>query len=271
MELINNTQSNILENLGRFKFLTTSQIQRLCGKSIGYIREQLSSLQQRKYIASYNLEKAGRAEYIYYLVEKGKNILLENNKVFDQDIKIPVGVPLVVRDYNHRKNFVDLQIALYQYFSENEIEIEIFNAYYDKTGNNRTDSNLQSKTRLDLGNNSFFMPDGICITDYSGSKEIYLLEMYNGKDTLRTISQIAKHSKAIATGAAGKKYNIQKNPLVICAFEFESAKQAVMKRLEQNERFKPVSEFFYFGTLHELQKDFKNSFENLKKEKLKIT
>ena len=188
---------------------------------------------------------------------------MENNKVFDEDIKIPVGVPLVVRDFQHRKNFIDLQIAIYQYLHAQEIEIELFHAYYDKTGNNRSDSNLQSKTKIELGGGDFFMPDGILISDNNGDKSILLLEMYNGKDTLRTVNQIAKHARAIAVGAAGKKFNIPKNPFVLCAFEFETAKQAVMKRLAQNDRFTPVGEFFYFGTLSEIQKEFKAAFLNL--------
>lgn len=43
MILINNLQTEILENLGRFKFLTTSQIRQLTKKSLSYVRENLSS------------------------------------------------------------------------------------------------------------------------------------------------------------------------------------------------------------------------------------
>lgn len=128
MEVINNVQADILESLGRFKFLSTTQIKRLIGKSLSYNREQIASLFERKYIKAYHLEKPAKAENIYYLSENGKDVLLQNHKFFADDIKIPKGVPLVVRDYVHRKHFVDVHIALYYFLKEKDISIEKFYA-----------------------------------------------------------------------------------------------------------------------------------------------
>src|SRR4028118_2405779 len=146
MVLINNIQSDILESLARFSFLAVSQLQRITGKSLGYLREQLAILSHRKFIGSYHLERPGKAENIYYLMETGKELLLLHEKVFAGDIRVPVGVPLVVRDYQHRKNFVDMHIALYANMQEQGISITEFHAYFHKKGNNRTAHNLEAKT-----------------------------------------------------------------------------------------------------------------------------
>jgi DNA-binding MarR family transcriptional regulator len=268
MELINNIQSDILENLGRFAYLTVSQLQRLTGKSLSYLREQLANLSQRKYIKSYHIERPGRAENIYYLMESGKEILLHHEKVFADGIRMPVGVPLVVRDYQHRKNFIDMHIALYHHIQALDIAMPVFLTYFDKQGNNRTAHNLESKTKISLGSDLFFMPDGIMVTQYGNSKTLYLLEMYNGKDTLRTLQQLAKHAKTIALGTASQKFGIQSNPFILCAFEYESSKIAVVKRLQQNERFAAMSELFFFAALETIQNNCANAFENIHKKPL---
>ena len=264
MILINNLQTEILENLGRFKFLTTSQIRQLTSKSLSYVRENLSSLTQSGYIKTYRMEKFIKAENMYYLTEKGKDIIISHEKVFADKIKVPVGVPLVVKDFQHRKNFIDFHIALYQYLEDKETRIYRFYAYFDKIGNNRTAHNLESLTKISLGEGQFFIPDGIIITrNESNDKNMYLMEMYNGKDTIRTLQQLAKHSRAIALGTPAQKFKIQKNPYVLCVFEYESSKQAVIKRLQTNDRFIPLADFFFFISLEEMQKDFVNSWYNL--------
>jgi hypothetical protein len=208
---------------------------------------------------------------MYYLTEKGKDIIVSHEKIFAEDIQLPVGVPLVVKDFQHRKNFTDIHIALFQYLQGKEVQIHKFYAYFDKVGNNRTAHNLESKTKISLGENQFFMPDGVMITiDETENKNLYLIEMYNGKDTIRTLQQLAKHSKAIALGTPAQKFEIQKNPTILCVFEYESSKQAVIKRLQSNERFVPVADFFFFVSLEDLQKEFANSWYNLKEKALNI-
>lgn len=71
MILINNVQADILESLGRFTYLAVSQLQRLTGKSLSYLREQLAILADRKLIRSYHVEIASRvrAENVYYLLD----------------------------------------------------------------------------------------------------------------------------------------------------------------------------------------------------------
>lgn len=264
MELVNDIQADILEHLARFTFLSISQLKSLTGMSLQYVREQVAILGQKKYVKSYHVEVAKvRAENIFYLTSSAKILLLENNKVFAHDIKLPIGVPLVVRDYHHRKHFVDLHISFYNYCKKQDITILTFLTYFDKAGNNRRDGNLESLTKISIGDDMFFMPDGIAITEQGDTQTLYLLEMYNGKDTIRTIAQLAKHAKAISLGSASKKYDIQANPFVLSVFEFESSKQAVIKRLQTNERFKVMSKLFFFASLDDVKRDFGNAWKDI--------
>jgi len=250
MELINNIQADIMEHLARFSYLSVSQLQRLTGKSLPYIREQLAIL-RKKYVKSYHVEITAkvRAENIYYLTHAGKEILLQHEKVFAGDIKLPIGTPLVIRDYNHRKNFIEVHIALYQFLRSQGIYLETFLCYFDKQGNVRKDNNLESKTQISLGGDQWYIPDGIMVSEYNEIRKLWLLELYNGKDTVRVIQQLAKHSKVISLGTASKKFDIQASPFVLSVFEHDGSKQAVIKRLHQYEKFTPVAHLFFFASL----------------------
>jgi hypothetical protein len=261
MELINNIQAELIESHARFSFLTVSQCRRITGKSLGYLREQLAILSHRKYIRSYHLERPGKAENIYYLTEAGKEILVAHEKVFAQ-VNVPIGVPLVVRDYNHRKNFVDLHISLHDHLQTRGIAMPLFLAYFHKQGNNRTASNLEARTKIPLGANGFFIPDGVMITESSAGRNLYLLEMYNGKDTLRTLGQLSKHAQAIKEGTPGKKFGLQANPIILSAFEHESIKNAVINRLNQHEGFSRISQFYFFASLESVVLDCGNAWQS---------
>jgi hypothetical protein len=56
-------------------------------------------------------------------------------------------------------------------------------------------------------------------------------------------------------GTAGKKFDLQMNPLILSVFEFEGSKQAVIKRLATNPKFAPVSNFFFFASLEEVKEN----------------
>lgn len=264
MEIINTIKAEILENLGIYTFLTLSQFQRLTGKSATYLREQLAILSQKKLIKSTHIEVAGvRLENIYHLSEAGKEVLIEHEKVFAENIRIPTGAT-VVRDYTHRKNYTTVKIELYELLRKQQITVQLFLNYFDKSGNNRVAGNLESKTKISLGDEFFFMPDGILITEKGEHRTLYLIEMYNGKDTGRTINQIAKHTRAISLGTPGQKFGIQDNPKILCAFEHEASKQAVIQRLQNNERFTSyMGELFFFASLKDIVSDCSTAWKTI--------
>jgi len=262
--LINDIQGIILSHLGFYGYLTVSQLKRLTGKSLGYLRQQLAILSQRKLIHSYHVEVTAkvRAENIYHLTEAGKAVLFENDKIFT-DIRVPIGKPLVVQDYSHRKAYQSLCIELVELFRSKGILLTLFASYFDKTGNNRKDANLSSKTKIALSENSFFMPDGVMITTFENKRSLYLLELYNGRDTIRVLQQLSKHTLAISKGTPGKTFDINANPFVLSSFEYEGCKDAVIKKLQQNERFTPMKQFFFFASQQDVLKDCVNAWRNI--------
>ena len=257
MEIINDTQTNILSLLARFKFLVISQIVPLLDKSIGYVRIQLAKLAKTGYIKSMQLNRPGKAENMYYLTESGKELILQHAKVFDDDIKLPIGVPLVVKDYSHRKSMISLTIVLYYHFAGLGITVKESISYFDKQGDNRKLGNLKARTKLPLGN-GFFIPDGIMITDNGEEQTVWLVEMYCDNSSTRVISQIlTKHLVCIAEGSTAAKFGIQANPFVLSCFANSGVKNKVIERLATNEMFKPFQHLFFFASLEEIQRDSK--------------
>lgn len=269
--IVNNLQADILESLARFSFLAVSQFRSITGKSLGYLREQLAILAGRKLISSYHLDRPGRAENIYYLTEGGKDLLLTHEKSFASDISVPKGVPLVVRDYQHRKNFIDVHIALRKMTEEHSVNIEAFYAYFHKTGNNRTAHNLESKTKIPLSTEGFFIPDGVMITESEEGRKLYLIELYNGKDTQRVVQQLGKHAQAIREGSPAKAFGLEVNPLVLSAFEHASIRDAVIKRLVQHQGFSRIAQLYFFASLDDVVSGEKDAWRRADGEPLRMT
>lgn len=272
MALINNIQADILENVGRFSFLSVSQLSVLTGKSLSYLREQLAILKDRNFIKSYHVEMSlkVRPENIYYLTAEGKNYIVSNGKVFADDVKLSIGDPFVVRDYNHRMSFVNLHIALYKYLNKQGVTLVTFLTYFDKKGNRRKDNNLESKTQISLGDEGIYIPDGIMITEHNNVKTLYMIEVFCDKNTQRILQSLAKHGKGIAIGV-GKQFNIPANPYILSVFEHEGIKQAVIKRLRENENFTGVSKFFLFATLTNVLENCGSAWHTISDEKFEIT
>jgi|GEM_PF-1269690 len=264
--LINALQSDILEHLGYFGYLTVSQIQRLTGKSLGYIRQVMAILVQRKYIASFHIEVATkRTENMYTLTKEGKALLQQHEKVFPI-IRTPIGNPIIVRDFTHRKNYTDFVISVVLFLRSKGIAIPLFLSYFDFVGDNRTQKNgaLQSRTKIPLDENAAFAPDGVIITDHNSKQTLLLLEMYNGRDTIRVVNQLYhKHAIAISKGTPGTTFNIPANPFVFSCFEFDGCKKAVIKRLLQDSGFTAMSNLFFFASLDDVIQDFPTAWHTI--------
>lgn len=264
---INRIQADLLEHIGRFGFLAVSQCVLLTGKSTGYLREMLGSLSRRGYLKSYRVEVAHkvRAENIYYLTEVAKEFLLSHKNVFADDIKLPVGTPVVVRDYFHRYHFVSVHIALYQHLQGKGISIDSFLTYFDRVGAARKGT-LTAKTKIPLDDKGkeTFIPDGVMI---AGSR-LYLIEMFCDKDTKRILATLATHARAISSGTPGKVFDMEMNPIVLSVFENEGTKNAVIKRLSAIPNFQPLKGLYFFATLETLKQSCRTAFQTITEDTL---
>lgn len=269
MDIVNAVQTDILELLARFKFLTLSLIKPLVGKSTTYIREQLQRLTVQGYIAFFRLDKPGKAEHLYYLTPAGKDLLLQFSKSFAADIKLPIGTPLVVRDYAHRVKYISVTIALYYWLQSFGFTVTHMASYFDKTGNNKRDANLHAQTRLPLAG-SFYIPDGI-IACHKGSEQMLLLvEMYCDTSVQRVREQLHKHMLAIAEGSPGMTYNMPVNPLVLSVFAHASIMRRIIEDLQHEQAFIPFHQLFFFAELDAVQKDIAHAFHSITEKTLAL-
>lgn len=136
MILLNSIQTTILESLGAYTYLSALQVQTLTGHSLGYIRSQLAVLKQRKFIKSYHVEITAkvRAQSIYYMTELGLSCLALHEKT-TTEMKYPLSHNVqIIRDYEHRKRFIDLQIALQMHFRKATINLLLFFKVFRQAG-----------------------------------------------------------------------------------------------------------------------------------------
>ena len=275
---ITNIQSKVLEKLASYKFLTLSQILHL---KVGttqykYLHKQVSSLRDRRYplvkCNSYSIlqsnkgdsKKGGKVEDVYYLSKAGKRALLNDlHHPTDKEIKIPIGNNRTSKDYLHRKWTIDFQIHLNLWAKENSFNISFFDCYFDKIGNNRVAKNLRAKTKIDLGQDDYFIPDGVFEIQTPSRKHFFLFEMYNGQDTSRTIYQLHKHCIALTKKNTHQKYDLDKSKAYTTVFIFrhKSLQQSFIKRVvEQKEVFAPIQNYFICKSLEDLEENI--FFEN---------
>ncbi len=256
---ITNIQGKVLISLARYKYLTLSQ---LLAIGVGttqykYLWKQVASMRDRKRALierrSFNLEiRLGRVEDLYYLTKYGKNVLVDDFRLLEKDIKIPIGKTIAYKDYHHRKTTIDFQISLYQWTEKNNYEIPYFNAYYDKKGNNRTDKNLTTLSKIDFGNGEYIIPDAVFKVMSETKERLFLFELHMGKDTLRLIKQIHKHAFALVKKFTHKqfKYDLEKSYTIFLLFEYQATKNAFIKRLvKTGVAFSQIEQFFLCKSL----------------------
>lgn len=252
------SHENILLSLAEYKFLTVSQLTKLgVMNHRRNVSNKTKELRDRGFINSivYGfVPKYGKIENVNYLTNKGKKVLMEGLGLEEQEIKIPIGRNNhFFKDYYHRKNTIDFQIQLVQSAEEFNYEVLFFDTYFDKLGNNRKSADLRAKTRADL-KEGYIIPDAATMIEFSdGTKELFLIEVYMGKDTKRDVNQLKKHVNAIELGTVNEKYNYSKPYRVLSVFEHKSIMESVMSRLSGDEYFTNMVHHFFFKTIEDIQ------------------
>lgn len=273
------SQTNILQSLATYKFLKSSQMVRLevmtheknINTQIRFLRGLSKPLMDSENFGS--IPKIGRLESIHFLTKKGKQLLIEELGFDPEDIRLPTNSnSLFYQDYFHRKYTIDCHITVNNWAKKNGIEVLFFDRYFDKVGNNRINKNMRAKTRISLKDKHYLIADGIfMILLPDAAQELYCLEMYDGKDTLRTLKQLKKHVEAIEVGSVSEQYGLPYAHRVLCIFEQEGLQKAVIKRTNQEREFTHVKEFFLTKTLQNvLDQPFDKGWVNLLGEEVEM-
>lgn len=101
-------------------------------------------------------------------------------------------------------------------------------------------------------------------------KELYLLELENGKDVKKAVPKCIMHGKAIMLGNANEKYSFDKGYRTLWIFEYKSTMESVLEKLNRIEFFKSLKEYFLFKTLDEINENIFDIWTNLEGKKRKM-
>lgn len=256
------SQQLILEYLAQCKFLTVSQMIALGIKNDrANLNRELKAMRAwpKPPIAHKNFGAdpiEGKLESVHYLTEQGEKLLLEHTDC--SLVRRPLGdSTLFYKDYKHRKNTIDIHIALLKRVQANAGDLLLFDTYFDQEGNNRTQGNARSKTKIVLSDGSFLIADAVAVWHNYTDYQVYALEMYNGKDTGRVERALWQHALALSEGVLVDKLKMIfpsiRGYQVLCVFEHESCMQAVWQRLQSNENYEELKNYFLAKSLTEIQ------------------
>ena len=255
---LSQAEEKILCSLAQYKYLTVSQM-----TAIGIMKDKRNISKKVKLLRDKGFLKSiaygfspgiGRVENVNFLTPKAKKVLLEGLELDASEIRMPIGrTNLFFKDYFHRKYTIDFHIQLVHWTKNHHSSLLLFDTYFDKLGNNRTDKNLRAKTRVDI-EQGYLIPDGVFLLEFPDqSKALFLLEVYNGKDTKRVLTQLHKHTQAIELGSVNEKYQYYQGYRILCVFEFASIQEAVMQRMQEDDYFQYMQDHFYFKALDTIQ------------------
>ncbi len=263
---LNKKQVLILKAIARYKFITYSQIVTLgIEKHKNKLSSLFSDMRDCKRPLIKKIPHRFGVEAKHYLTKKGKEVLLElYEDMSEENIRLPIGaIHTDTQDQKHRTTTIDLQIKLDFACQKHNIPLLLCDRYFDCVGDNRINKNLKSKTAILYNDHKSLKADLTFIFQTSTQKELYLLELENGKDTKKAVQKCINHGKALFRRSANEKYKFTHGYRTLWVFEHQSIMQATMGRLKENPFFKHLVEFFLFKALDNMEGDFFEDWRNL--------
>ncbi len=270
---ITNIQARVLEGLARYQYLTFSQMSALgVGAShYQYLWKQVASIRDRKrpLVKCHNFStpqpKRGRVESLYFLTQHGKNALINELHLHEEEIKKPTSRTVAYKDYHHRKQTIDFRIQLDKWAKNQDLTVPFFDTYFEKSSN--SNGELRAKTRIDIKGGDYIIPDGAFEIIGDQKKEFFLFELHRGADNARLIRQLDKHARCLTYRSTHGKYGlpVKKGYKIILLFELDSIKDAFVKRMGKDGfAFKKVQQYFLSKSISDLgQGDFNGGWTTL--------
>lgn len=265
IERFNDKQKKILLALGKYKFLTYSQMIRLgIANQSSNLSTDIKELSTRRTPFVRKIPHGFGRRAKFYLTAKGKELLASSYDIDSEKIKYPRGIISEdTQDEKHRTTIIDCEIELNLSASSKGIPILFSDRYFDKVGNNRIDKNLKSKTAILYTENKSVKADLVFKIKTPKQEELYILELENGKDTKKAVEKCINHGKAILLGSANKKYGFKQGYRTLWIFEYENTMKATMDRLYTQPFFAHMKEYFLFKPLSSIQSDFTQKWKNI--------
>ncbi len=281
MKLFTEIEEQILKQLAHYKYMTLSQLVKTGTGGKSYVSTRLKQLRDAgmvgvsQYGGVYRSGGGGRAENINYLLPRGAKLLAENTEGLDiAAIHFPKNIDGMFRnDYFHRISTVNSQIAFELWAKSKGFEVLFFDTYFHKVGSAKTakdDNPLKSITRVTFDDGSFIEPDASFL--YQTPERLYLmaLEVHNGKDVTRLVTQLKRLSLAVSKGMITalykERYGVKTSPRILCTLETAGMLQLVQKRMGADPFFNPdwMQKAFLFKVAEQAWDDFANGWQNYK-------
>jgi len=251
------TQEKILQSLAEYKFLTITQFIKL---GVSTQKTNLSnSLKplvhtRRPIVGRMDFgvhPRTGRYEYMYYLKNRGKKLLIDN-RIYEENIKLPKGSGILFSsDYYHRKFTIDYHIQCMIESKINAVDVSGFHRYFDKVGSQRKGGTLKAKTYINYTGGYIIADSSVLLTKKENSR-LYAIEVYNDKNTKRILEQLQKHRIGIKQSALCENYDVKKGHRVLCVFTHDGIMESVMERFDAGSD----SDMFLFKTYEQIMNSF---------------
>lgn len=265
MKTITLSQEKILKALARYKYLTISLIDDLSiFKNKISIYRAIKPLKEGKkpLIIAHNfgvIPGKGQLESLLYLTKYGKELLIDLG-IDENKMKIPYSKTLVTTDYFHRVRTISTFVYMDLYLKSTNNKMIFLDYYFDK-GADKGKKFKVAKNRIQL-KDSFFIPDIVTKFIFNDKKYLYLIEIHNGVNTNKIYTQFLNHIIAIENETPKQKYNHPRNNRVVIIFEFESCMNALIKKIQQEPKFKKFLKLFIFNTFDNIKLSFNEKWKD---------
>lgn len=257
IQRLNEKQVAVLRALGTYKFLTYSQMIRLgIDKHKSNLSVAVNALVERRGQLVRKIPHRVGVEAKFYLSSKGKDACRELFELEEDEVNYPKGIITTdTQDQKHRTSLISLHIELTLACEAQGVELLFCDRYFDTVGDNRRGKNLKSKTALLYEGKKTVKADMVFMIRTRKQKELYLLELENGKDTKKAFHKCINHGKALLLGSANTVYKHRSGYRVLWIFEYESTLQAARNRLVDHPFFAHIHEYYLFKSLSSALED----------------
>jgi len=272
LERFNDKHIAILIALSNYKFLSYSQMLRLgIDKHKTNLSTSMNQLKSTRYPFVKSIPHRFGTEMKHYLTKKGATVLNEYYDTPIEEIKFPKGTIVQdTQDEKHRTSTIDCEIEINLHCEKEDATILMSDRYFDKVGDNRINKNLKSKTAFLFNKNNSVKADLITMIQTSSQKELFVLEIENGKDSKKALEKCENHAKAIMLGSLNEKLNFKQGYRTLWVFEYESIMIATIERLQNNRLLQKLQEYFLFKTLEGVKENIFDDWLNLARKKRKM-
>ena len=145
----------------------------------------------------------GQFPSILHLTTAGAELLKQELRYAAHEIRYPKSRAKVFTQYHHKVATVEAHIQFRQRSQRHDVDAFMFETYFDME---KRGSNFTSRTQFAINAEEIVIPDAVALCFDGWQEHLIVIEIYNGHDIGRTITQLKKHLIGLANLAAAKTF-----------------------------------------------------------------